>query len=277
MTYREFLEANYKKALELKKEKEAIKFLFTEVYKLDNISFYKILDESISDDKIKELEDIFNKYLNEDIPVQYILGYTYFYGLKFKVGKDVLIPRYDTEILVENVLNSNFKNCSLVDIGTGSGCIAIALKKNNPSLLIDAIDISCNALNIAKKNAELNDVSINFIQNDLLLGIEKKYDVIVSNPPYISYNDAIDEIVYKNEPHLALFAENSGMYFYDKILSQSLHNLKNGGIIFFEIGYNQTEKIVPIIKKYYPFAHIDVMKDYNNNDRLVIIKNCISY
>lgn len=273
MTYREFLNKNSLFAKNNNKETEAVKELFMEKLNLDSRQYYDLLDKEISFEIIKNLTEVFNEYLLEDIPVQYILGYTYFYGLKFKVNKDVLIPRFDTEILVEEVLKNNFINKKIVDVGTGSGCIAIALKKNNPTLEVDAIDISSEALEIALENAKLNNVSIKFIKNDLLENLECEYDAIISNPPYISKSDFVEDIVYKNEPHLALFGEDDGMYFYDKILFQSLTKLKKNGMIFFEIGYNQKEKISKIIKKYYPYANIKAIKDYNNNDRVVIISN----
>lgn len=273
MTYREFLNKNFLLAKNNNKETEAVKELFMEKLNLDSRQYYDLLDKEVSFEIIKNLTEVFNEYLLEDIPVQYILGYTYFYGLKFKVNKDVLIPRFDTEILVEEVLKNNFINKKIVDVGTGTGCIAIALKKNNPTLEVDAIDISSEALEIALENAKLNNVSIKFIKNDLLKNLECEYDVIISNPPYISKSDFVEDIVYKNEPHLALFGEDDGMYFYEKILHQSLTNLKKNGMIFFEIGYNQKEKISKIIKKYYPYANIKVIKDYNNNDRVVIISN----
>lgn len=272
MTYKEFLNENYSLAENKKKEKEALKLLFIDNMNINNSTYYEYLDKEISIDKKNILQKLFNKYLVENIPVQYILGYTYFYSLKFVVNKNVLIPRNDTEVLVEEVLKYNFKNLKLVDIGTGSGCIAISLKKNNPTLEIDAIDISKEALEVAKENAKINNVKINFIENDLLLNLDNEYDIIVSNPPYIASSDFVSEEVLMNEPHLALFASNDGMYFYDKILSESLKCLKNGGIIFFEIGYNQKEKIIKIIKKYYPLAEIIVLKDYNGNDRVVTIK-----
>lgn len=273
MTYKEFLNENFILAKEKNKETEAIKTLFLEIKQINSNEYYACLDKEISVKEEKEIQNIFNKYLFEDLPIQYILGYTYFYGLKFKVNKNVLIPRNDTEILVEEVLKYNFKNLKLVDIGTGSGCIAIALKKNNPTLEIDAIDISSLAIEVALENAKNNNVSINFIENDLLNNLDSEYDIIVSNPPYIASDDFVEEMVYKNEPHLALFGENEGMYFYDKILFQSLKKLKKGGMVFFEIGYNQKEKITKVIKKYYPLASIKVVKDYNNNDRVVIISN----
>lgn len=273
MTYKEFLNKNFILAKEKNKETEAIKTLFLEIKQINSNDYYKCLDNVVLEEEQKEIQKSFDKYLLENIPIQYILGYTYFYGLKFKVNKNVLIPRNDTEILVEEVLKYNFKNLKLVDIGTGSGCIAIALKKNNPYLEIDAIDISSLAIEVALENAKNNNVSINFIENDLLNNLDSEYDIIVSNPPYIASDDFVEEMVYKNEPHLALFGENEGMYFYDKILFQSLKKLKKDGMVFFEIGYNQKEKIIEVIKKYYPLASIKVVKDYNNNDRVVIISN----
>lgn len=273
MTYKEFLNKYYSLALAKNKEKEAIKMLFLEKMNLNNNLYYEFLEKDISLEIEEMLKKLFLRYLDNDEAVQYILGYTYFYGLKFEVNKNVLIPRGDTEILVEKVLKYNFENLKLVDIGTGSGCIAISIKKNNPTLEVDAIDISLDALEIAKINAKNNLVDINFFKNDLLENIDKEYDIIVSNPPYIAKSDYIEEMVYKNEPHLALFASNDGMYFYEKILMQSQKNLKKNGMIFFEIGYNQKEKISLLVKKYYPFSNICVIKDYNNNDRVVIISN----
>lgn len=273
MTYKEFLNENFILAKEKNKETEAIKTLFLETKGISNNEYYECLVKEISLNEKKEIQNIFDKYLFENMPIQYILGFSYFYGLKFKVNSNVLIPRYDTEILVEEVLKHNFKSLKLVDIGTGSGCIAISLKKNNPYLEVDAIDISPLAIEVASENAKNNNVNINFIENDLLNNLDNEYDIIVSNPPYIASDDFVEKIVYNNEPHLALFVDDEGMYFYDKILFQSKKNLKKDGMIFFEIGYNQKEKIIEVIKKYYPLANIKVIKDYNNNDRVVVISN----
>lgn len=270
MTYQEFLNKNIKIAENKNKEKEAVKILLLESLKISATEFYFIKDKEV--ENFENLQKIIDKYLIEDIPVQYILGYTYFYGLKFFVDENVLIPRFDTEVLVEEVLNHlDRKNLDIVDIGTGSGCIAISIKKHFNDVNVDAIDISSKALNKAIENAEFNDVKINFIENDLLKGIEKKYDVIISNPPYISYDDKISELVYKNEPHSALFAENNGMYFYEEILKESINNLKDQGLIFFEIGYNQRELISELINKYYPKDNFRIIKDLSGNDRVVII------
>ena len=214
------------------------------------------------------------KRLNKGEPVQYIVGNVDFYGNIIKVDSRVLIPRRETEELVEKTLKylSN-TNLNIVDLGTGSGCIAITLKKKLPNILMDAVDISMDALNVAKENAKLNNVDINFYQGDMLKPLNKKYDVIISNPPYISYDEKIMDIVKNNEPHIALFAENKGLYFYESIIKDSVKYLKNNGIIAFEIGYNQGKKVFDIAKKYYPNAEVLIEKDMQKEDRFVFIIN----
>ena len=179
-------------------------------------------------------------------PVQYIVGNVNFYGNEIKVNKNVLIPRFETEELVEytiSYIKKMFKEkINIIDLGTGSGCIAITLKKKINSN-VSAIDISKEALEVAKENAKKNKVEIDFIQNDMLDNISNKFDVIISNPPYISKNEEIQDIVRKNEPSLALYADNEGLYYYEKIIKQAKKNLKEKFIIAFEIGYMQGEKI----------------------------------
>ena len=180
------------------------------------------------------------KRLESGEPVQYIVGNVDFYGNIIKVDKRVLIPRFETEGLVELALKYLLNtNLNVVDLGTGSGCIAITLKKKLPNINIDAVDISKDALDLAKENAELNNVDISFINSDMLEPIDKKYDCIISNPPYIPHNEEIMDIVKNNEPHIALYAENDGLYFYENILKNYKSHLKDKYYIFFEIGYNQ--------------------------------------
>ena len=212
--------------------------------------------------------------LNNNVPVQYIVGEVNFYGNIFKVNKDVLIPRFETEQLIEKTINyikKKFnKKIDIIDLGTGSGCIAITLK-NLIDCNVDAVDISTTALNIAKENAKLNQVDINFIEGDMLDSINKKYDIIISNPPYISYDEDIMDIVKNNEPHLALYAENDGLYFYEKILRKAKSNLNDNFIIAFEIGQLQGEKIKNIALKYLDNIDIYIEKDLNDLDRFVFI------
>ena len=185
-------------------------------------------------------------------PVQYIVGNVNFYGNEIKVNKNVLIPRFETEELVEytiSYIKKMFKEkINIIDLGTGSGCIAITLKKKINSN-VSAIDISKEALEVAKENAKKNKVEIDFIQNDMLDNISNKFDVIISNPPYISKNEEIQDIVRKNEPSLALYADNEGLYYYEKIIKQAKKNLKEKFIIAFEIGYMQGDKIKKIAEQ----------------------------
>lgn len=217
------------------------------------------------------------KRLNNGEPVQYIVGNVDFYGYKINVNKNVLIPRFETEELVFKTINLIKKNLNenikVLDIGTGSGCISIALKKEIPGLDITAVDISEDALVVAKNNALENNCEINFIKSDLFNNIDNKYDLIISNPPYISYDEQIMDIVKKNEPHLALYAKNNGLYFYEEIIKNSSNYLNDKNIIAFEIGYLQANEIKKMAHKYYPNSNIIIEKDMQEKDRFVFIIN----
>lgn len=227
----------------------------------------KYLKDKELDTAIKELE--------KGTPVQYIVGNVNFYGYDFKVNKNTLIPRFETELLVEKTYNYIKKyfdtnNIRILDIGTGTGCIAITLNK----LLncdVHASDISKEALEVAKENNRINNANVNFIVSDIFENINCKYDVIISNPPYISYDEEIMDIVKNNEPHLALYAPDNGLYFYDKIIKESSKYLKDKFIMAFEIGYKQSTDIVHIIKKYYKDINISVEKDYSEKIRFIFI------
>ena len=209
-------------------------------------------------------------------PVQYIVGNVNFYGNEIKVNKNVLIPRFETEELVEytiSYIKKMFKEkINIIDLGTGSGCIAITLKKKINSN-VSAIDISKEALEVARENAKKNKVEIDFIQNDMLDNISDKFDVIISNPPYISKNEEIQDIVRKNEPSLALYADNEGLYYYEKIIKQAKKNLKEKFIIAFEIGYMQGDKIKKLAEQNYPKAEVVLKKDLQGKDRFIFIIN----
>lgn len=213
------------------------------------------------------------KRLDAGEPVQYIVGNVNFYGFTFKVDKRVLIPRFETEELIENTLKYVDKNKELkiIDLGTGSGCIAITLKKLLPHSLVTAYDISSDALELALENAKLNKVDINFV-NQSMESIEGTYDLIISNPPYIAHNEEIEEIVKKNEPSIALYADNNGLYFYEVILKQALKHLNKNGIITFEIGQTQAKDIINLINKYLINWEYKVIKDLSGLDRIIIIK-----
>ena len=214
------------------------------------------------------------KLLEEGLPVQYIVGEVDFYGNIFKVNKNVLIPRFETEQLIEltmEYIEDKFDDVvDILDIGTGSGCIAITLKKNI-NCNVDAVDVSTDALKVAEYNKKLNNVDINLFKSDMLSSVSKKYDVIISNPPYIGREEDIEGIVEKNEPHIALYADNDGLYYYEEILKNCKKNLKDNFIIAFEIGKSQGKLVKNLALKYLDNIDVFIKKDLNNLDRFVII------
>ena len=216
------------------------------------------------------------KRLNNGEPVQYIVGNVDFYNSNFIVNKNVLIPRFETEELVQNTINfikEYFnKQVKVLDIGTGSGAIAISIKKDIDSIVY-ATDISKEALEVAKENAKRNNADINFINTNIYDGIKEKFDVVISNPPYIRYDEEIDEIVKKNEPHIALYADNNGLYFYEEILKNIKTILNNKYLIAFEIGKDQGAAINELKDKYLPESNILLKKDLEGRDRMIFIHN----
>ena len=213
--------------------------------------------------------------LNNGEPVQYIVGNVDFYNSNFIVNKNVLIPRFETEELVLNTINfikEYFNKPKVLDIGTGSGAIAISIKKEIDSIVY-ATDISKEALEVAKENAKRNKVDINFINTNLYDGINEKFDVIVSNPPYIRYDEEIDEVVKNNEPHIALYADNNGLYYYEEILKNIKNILNDKYLIAFEIGKDQAEDINKLKDKYLPDSSILLKKDLEGRDRMIFIYN----
>lgn len=214
--------------------------------------------------------------LEQGEPIQYIVGNVDFYHSNFKITKDVLIPRFETEELVDKTINyikMYLKEpLNIVDLGTGSGCIAISIKKEIDCNM-DAVDISKQALKIARKNAKENNVDINFYCGSFLEPLNKKYDVIIANPPYISYDEEIMDVVKNNEPALALYADNNGLACYEEILKNVSKYLNDKSIIAFEIGYKQGNTIKSIAEKYLPNARISIEKDLQGKDRFIFIFN----
>lgn len=247
-----------------------------------------ILDESphlfsnnLSEQMSKEIEDkyfsLIEKHIKEDVPLSHLVGFEYFYDRKYKVTKDVLSPRMETEELiyrvVEYVKSTKKNNLKILDLCTGSGIIAITLKKELSQFSIDVVasDISEEAIKVAKENAQSHDATIKFIQSDIFNNIADKFDIIVSNPPYIDRKDEVtmQDNVLKYDPHLALFAEEEGMYFYRKIIEQANDYLNENGVIFFEIGYDQKDKIIKLADLNGYSA--EVYKDINGRDRMAFL------
>lgn len=256
------------------KEESLAKFLL--MYMLDETveQFSNKLSEELSVEQENRYFDLINKNINEDTPLSHLVGFDYFYDRKFKVTKDVLSPRMETEELIYKVIEyikkSKKDSFKILDLCTGSGIIAITLKKEivEKYTEIVASDISEKALSIAIENANNNNANITFIKSDLFDNISGKFDLIISNPPYISYKDkiTIKDNVLNYDPHLALFAEEDGIYFYRKIIENAVHYLSKDGVIFFEIGYDQKEKILELGKNNNFIT--TVYKDINDRDRI---------
>lgn len=215
------------------------------------------------------------KELKEGKPVQYIVGNVDFYDVNLLVNENVLIPRFETETLVEKTINyakELTEPLDILDIGTGSGAIAITLAKHL-SCHVLATDISEEALETAKSNSKRNNVQIEFKQSDILKNVQGKFDIIISNPPYIAKDEVIDPLVKDNEPHLALYAEEDGLYFYRNILENIKPYLKEKSLIAFEIGMTQSKAITKLAQNYLPHAKIITEKDLTGKDRYIFIFN----
>ena len=210
-------------------------------------------------------------------PVQYIVGNVDFYGYNLKVDKSVLIPRRETEELVEEVIKrvKMFNNPTIIDVATGSGAIAISLSKEL-NTHIYASDISSDALKVANINALNNEANITLLQGDMLkpyINNNIKVDVLVSNPPYIRYDEEIEDIVKNNEPSIALYADNNGLEFYEKILKDCKQVLNNKYLLAFEIGCDQANDIAYLVNKYLGDVKVEVKKDLSNKDRMLFVYN----
>ncbi len=214
------------------------------------------------------------KLLESGVPVQYIVGNVDFYGYNFLVNNNVLIPRFETEELVDYTIKYVRKyfddSVRIVDLGCGSGAISVSLSCEL-GVTVDAVDISSDALNVAKENCVKNGASVNFYLGNMLEPLHDRYDVIISNPPYISYDEDIDDVVRDNEPHIALFADNDGLYFYDYILKNCSSYLNDRFLIAFEIGCTQGDRVKDLAYKYLGDVSVSVLKDLSARDRFVFI------
>jgi release factor glutamine methyltransferase len=257
-------------------ETESITLLtISEITHLSKASIKAFPEKEIAPGQIQQLQNTLIQ-LQTGRPIQYILGYTEFYGLKFLVNQAVLIPRPETEELVEWALSSvsNLPQpFNLLDIGTGSGCIAISLKKNLPKAQVSAIDISPEALQTAKENAAINNVEVNFIQDDILHSKFKTQDLklIISNPPYVTLEDK--EQMHINvtnfEPHTALFVpEDDPLIFYKVIADFAMKNLTDNGLLFFEINESYGQETVDLLAER-RFKDIELKKDMGNKYRMI--------
>ena len=254
-------------------EAESLSFVYRSLKNLTFTDFVFALQQEVTEEDKHFVEEIYTK-LAAHIPAQYIIGYAEFYGMQLKVDERVLIPRPETEELVELILTENPKeNLKVLDIGTGSGAIALALAKNRPDWSVTAADICQDALELATENANAQNLNLSFIKSDCFSEISAKYDIIVSNPPYISREDQ-EEVglnVLHSEPHLALFADEDGLAIYRRIAEDSMYYLNDGGKIYLEIGYKQGQSVPALFKENFPEKRVRTLKDQFGQDRMVVI------
>ena len=266
--------AEMEKQLEaIGEEAESLSFTFRVLRNLSFTKFVLKMQAEATADDIELLKEIQSQLLVHR-SAQYIIGSAEFHGHSFKVDERVLIPRPETEELVDLILSENPNtNIKVLDIGTGSGAIALSLAIDRDNWQVTASDISSNALELAQENAEVIDVAIDFVQSDCFQEITGKYDIIVSNPPYISETDR-EEVglnVLTSEPHLALFAVEDGYAVYRKIAENAQKHLTEKGKIYLEIGYKQGEYVKKLFESAFPKMRIRVLQDQFGKDRMVVV------
>ncbi len=254
-------------------EAESLSFVYRSLKNLSFTDFIFTLQQEVTEEEKEFVEEIYKK-LAAHIPAQYIIGHAEFSGMQLKVDERVLIPRPETEELVDLILTENpEKNLKVLDIGTGSGAIALALAKNRPDWSVTAADISQEALDLSLENANSQNLNLSFIKSDCFSEISAKYDIIVSNPPYISRSDEVEVglNVLHSEPHLALFADEDGLAIYRRIAEDSKDYLNDGGKIYLEIGYKQGQSVPALFMENFPEKRVRTLKDQFGQDRMVVI------
>ena len=275
MTLAQYLAELEQELVAAGEEAESLSFVYRALNQLSFTDFVLKLRAEVSQEDREQLKAIQDQLLAHK-PAQYIIGSSDFHGLNLKVDEQVLIPRPETEELVELILSENPETSLFVlDIGTGSGAIALALANSRPDWQITASDLSRDALSLAAENAQSCGLSLTFVQSDCLDAIQGKFDIIVSNPPYISEADK-DEVglnVLASEPHMALFAGENGYAIYRKIAEQAGDYLTEKGKIYLEIGYKQGDGVVDLLKQFFPQKRIRVLKDQFGKDRMVAMDN----
>ena len=253
-------------------EAESLSFVYRSLKNLSFTDFVFALQQEMTEEE-NFVEEIYQQLASHK-PAQYIIGQADFFGMQLKVDERVLIPRPETEELVELILAENPEDkFKILDIGTGSGAIALALAKNRPDWSVTAADISQDALELASENARNQNLNIFFKKSDCFAEISEKYDIIVSNPPYISREDEseVGLNVLHSEPHLALFADEDGLAIYRRIAEDAKDYLTDGGKIYLEIGYKQGQSVPALFRKHLPEKRVRTLKDQFGQDRMVVV------
>lgn len=272
MTYKELLRISRE---EYKLDSKTIDYLLKNYFKLEEIG--KINNVEIDEDKLKSYEEKVN-LIKKGLPIQYVLENVNFYGYNFHVKEGVLIPRFETEELVYNtkeyILKYFGSDISIIDIGTGSGAIGLTLKKEIPNLNVTLTDISDIALEVAKYNSEKLNVSVDIYKSNMLEEVikrKKKFDIIVSNPPYLRKDEEIMDIVKQYEPSIALYGGLDGLKYYEEILKDAKKVLNKRAILAFEIGSNQREELVKLVSKYFNDSNYVFKCDLQGRTRMLFI------
>ena len=254
--------------------KDQNKLLLASVLDKNPLELNLHLNDLVNEDQILKYKKCLES-IKKGEPIQYALGKTNFYGFDFYVDKRVLIPRFETEELVYNTkiyIDKYFSNdVKILDLCSGSGCIGLTLEKLNNNFDLTLSDISKDAIDVININAKNLEADVNIIESNLFQNISSKFDVIISNPPYVSESDEVSDIVLKNEPHLALYAKNDGLEFYERILKSCENYLNDRYLIAFEIGSSQKDKIISLINKYLKNVKIIAKKDMHERDRMIFI------
>lgn len=261
---------------------ETVMAYLVELSQKERYDLYLHYEEEMPKDLELEFAKGMNRILNYE-PMEHVLGYSWFYGYKFIVNEDVLIPRPETEELCANVLSridEHFpgKDIDVCDVGTGSGAIAVVLACEEPHVHMSATDISEEALVTARKNAENNNASITFTAGDMLKPLIEqgvKLDVLVSNPPYIPQEEVMEKSVVDFEPHVALFGGSDGLKFYREIFNDCKKVLKDKAFMAFEMGWDQRERMSALVEETLPECRYEILKDMNGKDRMLFVYfNC---
>lgn len=278
-TYKEVLRYAQKRMVEQNLGEQAAQLYLLELANLEAHDLYMEMDQEMDSDLMKRYEEGIKRMLSGE-PLGHVLGFEWFYGYRFKVNEHVLIPRPETEELVANILAgydeffADSEDVTAVDIGTGSGAIAIAVKKEEPSISMLATDISKEAIQVANQNALANDAAVPFLVGDMLEPLierDLKVDILISNPPYIPKDEEMEATVVDHEPHVALFGGEDGLKFYRIIFEQCRKVLKNRAMMAFEMGWNQRDAMECLMEIYFPNDRYEIIKDMSGKDRMLFV------
>lgn len=277
-TYRKVLQQARQRLYEAGQGEQAAQLLMLELANMEAHNLYMEYDEPVDPGLLTRFEEGICR-MEKGEPLGHVLGFEWFYGYRFTVNEDVLIPRPETEELVANILagyDEHFggQPAEAVDIGTGSGAIAIALAKEEPGIHVTASDISEAAIRVARQNALDLDANVDFLIGDMVEPfIEKgiRADILISNPPYIPAHEQMEHSVVDYEPHVALFGGEDGLHFYRRIFARAHLVLKERAMMAFEMGYDQGERLSALAASYFPQARIEVLKDLSGKNRMLFV------